>query len=87
MTFRLVHELAADGICVAVACRVQNVSRSGFYDWATRLPSVRSRADVQLTATILEVHRMSRCSYGAPRVHAELRLGWRSPAGVSGSPG
>ena len=75
MTFRLVRELAADGVSVAVACRVLNVSRSGFYDWSTRPPSARSLADAELTTTILAVHAMSRCSYGAPRVHAELRLG------------
>jgi len=75
MTFRLVRELAADGVSVAVACRVLNVSRSGFYDWSTRPPSARSLADAELTTTILQVHAMSRCSYGAPRVHAELRLG------------
>lgn len=32
MSFRLVRELAADGISVAVAYRVLRVSRSGFYD-------------------------------------------------------
>ena len=32
-------------------------------------------ADQKLTATITEIHAMSRYSYGAPRVHAELRLG------------
>ena len=31
--FRLVHELAADGFDVAVACRVLEVSRSGYYEW------------------------------------------------------
>lgn len=75
MTFRLVRELAADGVSVAVACRVLNVSRSGFYDWQVRPPSARAVADAELTATIVAVHQMSRCSYGAPRVHAELRLG------------
>jgi transposase InsO family protein len=32
-------------------------------------------ADEQLTVTITEVHQASRGTYGAPRVHAELRLG------------
>jgi hypothetical protein len=32
-------------------------------------------ADEALIATITEVHAMSRCFYGAPRMHAELRLG------------
>ncbi len=38
MASRLVRELAEDGILVAVACRVLNVSRFGYYDWATRCP-------------------------------------------------
>ncbi len=75
MSYRLVRELAADGIDVAVACRVLKVSRSGYYDWRHRPPSTRDVADAYLTDIILDVHTDSRCSYGAPRVHAELRLG------------
>ncbi|AEI10782.1 IS3 family transposase [Cellulomonas gilvus] len=75
MMFRLVRDLAAAGVPVAVACRVLGVSRSGFHAWSTRPPSARSVADAQLSATIVAVHEMSRRSYGAPRVHAELRLG------------
>ncbi|WP_340289795.1 IS3 family transposase [Aquipuribacter hungaricus] len=75
MMFRLVQELAADGIPVAVACRELEVSRSGYYEWAARGPSKRSVADTSLTDRITEIHRSSRASYGAPRVHAELKLG------------
>jgi len=75
MSYRLVRELAVDGIDVAVACRVLEVSRSGYYDWRHRPPSARDVDDAWLTNTILDVHTGSRCSYGAPRVHAELRLG------------
>jgi putative transposase len=75
MTLRLVHELAADGIDVAVAYRVLRVSRSGFYEWRGRAPSAHQIADEQLIITITEVHQASRGTYGAPRVHAELRLG------------
>jgi hypothetical protein len=32
MRFRLVHELAADGLDVAVAYRSLTVSRSGYYE-------------------------------------------------------
>lgn len=60
---------------MAVACRVLGVSCSGFYEWRGRGPSARQLADEQLTATISEIHHRSRGSYGAPRVHAELRLG------------
>jgi len=75
MSYRLIHELAAEGFPVAVICRYLRVSRSGYYDWLRRAPSAREVADQQLIATITEIHAMSRYSYGAPRVHAELRLG------------
>ena len=73
--FPLVRELAADGFPVAVTCRILGVSRSGFYDWSTRPLSARAQTDATLLATITDIHVMSRFSYGAPRVHAELRLG------------
>jgi putative transposase len=75
MTFRLVHELAAAGVRVAVACRVLRVSKAGYYEWRERPPSPRTVADQALTAQISAIHAASRGTYGAPRVHAELRLG------------
>ncbi len=75
MTFRLVQELAAGGVLVAVACRVLRVSSSGYYEWRGRAPSPRAVADAALTAQIREIHASSRGTYGVPRVHAELRLG------------
>ncbi len=70
-----VHELAADGIPVAVACRVLKTSRSGYHDWATRPESARETENRQLVKMIKEIHEESRRSYGSPRVTAELRLG------------
>ncbi|WP_338105001.1 IS3 family transposase, partial [Modestobacter muralis] len=58
-----------------MTCRVLRVSRSGFYEFAGRPPSPRAVADAALTSTITKVHAGSRATYGAPRVHAELRLG------------
>lgn len=75
MTFRLVQELAAGDARVAVACRVLRVSTSGYYEWRGRPPSSRALADQVLTVQISEIHACSRGTYGAPRVHAELRLG------------
>jgi transposase InsO family protein len=75
MTFRLVQELAVDAVPVAVACRVLHVSPSGYYEWRGRALSARAVVDAALSAQILEIHAMSRGTYGAPRVHAELRLG------------
>ncbi len=74
MIYPVVSELAAGGIAVAVACRVLGVSTSGFYEWRSRPVSARSVADQALAHTIGEIYRMSRGTYGAPRVHAELRL-------------
>jgi transposase InsO family protein len=75
MSFRLVQELAAAGVRVAVACRVLRVSSSGYYEWRDRAPSARAVADTALSAQIVEIHALSRGTYGVPRVHAELRLG------------
>jgi putative transposase len=57
---------------VATMCRVLGVSPSGYYAWRTRPLSRRARTDVELTAHIDAIHRMSRGTYGAPRIHAEL---------------
>lgn len=57
---------------VATGCRVLGVSPSGYYAWRKRPLSPRARADVELSADIDAIHRASRGTYGAPRVHAEL---------------
>jgi putative transposase len=51
------------------------VSASGFYAWRGRPKSARAIEDEVLTATIREVHARTRRTYGAPRIHDELRLG------------
>jgi transposase InsO family protein len=58
---------------LAVLCRVLRVSRSGYYDRARRGVSARARSDEALATQIAAVHARSRRTYGAPRVHAELR--------------
>jgi transposase InsO family protein len=60
---------------VATMCRVLEVSPSGFWAWSTRPPSARARSDAELTTRIRDIHGRSRGTYGAPRVHAELRDG------------
>ena len=57
---------------VSVMCRTLGVSRSGFYAWAGREPSARRRADIELTTQIRHAFDASRCTYGAPRIHAVL---------------
>ncbi len=58
---------------VATRCRVLAVSASGYYAWRQRPPSDRARVDAALTARIRTIHQYSRATYGAPRIHQELR--------------
>jgi putative transposase len=58
---------------VSAMCRALRVSKSGFYAWRDRAPSARARADALLTQKIIRIHRDSRETYGAPRIHFELR--------------
>jgi putative transposase len=57
---------------LAPMARVLGVSPSGDDAWRKRPLSGRACADVELTARIQAIHRESRGTYGAPRVHAEL---------------
>jgi putative transposase len=59
---------------IATMCRVLGLSSSGYYAWATRSPSRRARSNTALTETVRTIHAVSRGTYGAPRVHAELAV-------------
>jgi putative transposase len=58
---------------VRLLCRVVSVAASGFYAWLRRGPSRREEQDRRLAERIGAVFAASRCTYGSPRVHAELR--------------
>jgi putative transposase len=59
-------------------CNVLDVSKAGYYAWRVRKPSAHQRCDAQLELEITSIHRLSRESYGSPRVHRELHArGWR----------
>ena len=55
-------------------CRMLGVSRSGFHAWQHRPPSQRELSDAWLLERIRRIHSENRGVYGAPRIHAELRL-------------
>lgn len=57
---------------LARMCKTFGVSRAGYYAWLKREPSARAHADVALTRRIETIHKASRETYGAPRIHAEL---------------
>ncbi len=57
---------------ITTMCRVLAVSKAGYYAWTQRPRSARAMVDAQLAAEIKQIHRVSRRTYGSPRVHAEL---------------
>jgi putative transposase len=52
---------------------VLQVSRSGFYAWHDRPPSARDREDAEITEAIRTSHAASDGSYGALRIHEDLK--------------
>jgi transposase InsO family protein len=57
-----------------VICRVLGVTRSGFFAWLKREPSLRQRRREQLVRKIKAVHQQNRGLYGSPRVHRALLI-------------
>ncbi|MFF8196284.1 IS3 family transposase [Streptomyces bobili] len=60
---------------VALLCRLLKVARSSFYGWLAgeQARAARRAADDALAHEITVLHIASRCTYGVPRIHAELR--------------
>ena len=58
---------------IATMARVLGVSEAGYHAWRHRPPSAHAIADAQLLKRVRTVHASSRETYGAPRVHAQLR--------------
>jgi putative transposase len=71
--FEFVERLKA-GYPVTRLCRALGVSPSGYWAWRRRTPSGRTLANTALQQRIVAIHAASRATYGAPRIHAELRL-------------
>ena len=55
--------------------RVLGVSEAGYHAWRKRPPSKKQEADTTLLKSVRTIHASSCATYGAPRVHAELRAG------------
>ena len=58
---------------IARMCRVLGVSPGGYYARLKRPPSARARMEAELSGRIADIHRRSRETYGATRIHAELK--------------
>ena len=72
MTFRLIEAEKAQHP-VSLLCSVLGVTRAGYYAWRQRGSSRRALDDAELASVIGRVFVGSLETYGAPRVHAELR--------------
>jgi putative transposase len=73
VTFQLIDQERAHH-AVSRLCSVLNVSRQGYWAWKHRPACARRLADDRLKQQILVIWRDSDETYGAPRIHAELRL-------------
>jgi len=58
---------------IPTMCRVLGVSASGYYAWQRRGASARTVKDHHLLERIRAFYRQSRGTYGAPRIHRDLR--------------
>lgn len=63
---------------IATMARVLGVSKAGYYAWRQRPPSTRTKTDAALLKEVRTAHAVSRGTYGAPRIHAELKARGRS---------
>lgn len=57
-------------------CRLLDVDRRRFYEWRARVaagPSPRQQRAAELTVQIRAFHAASDGTYGAPRIHADLK--------------
>ena len=61
----------------AVCCAILGLSQSWFYKWLNRPATAGQRRRGELDAAVLKMFNASRCSYGSPRVRANLlAAGW-----------
>lgn len=72
--YRLIAAEKVSGFPVSRACELLGVNRSGYRKWETRPPSDRALSDAWLIEKIKAIHEANRRVYGAPRIHAELRM-------------
>lgn len=63
----------AAGHTVQRPCTLLGVSRATYYVWSKGVPSKRAQTDRILGQQVARVHRQSRGTYGAPRIHQQLR--------------
>ena len=58
---------------ITCMCQVLQVSRSGYYDWAVRDQSERSKSDGVLLKAIRKIHQEMKEAYGAIKTWRTLQ--------------
>jgi putative transposase len=71
--YRCVDAQKATGFPVVAACQAAGVTRSAYYAFTAKRRSQRQPDHARLVGEIRRIHARSGGTYGAPRVHAELR--------------
>jgi putative transposase len=62
----------------AACCAILGVSISWFYKWLHREPTNRECRRAELDTRVAKLFAASKCSYGSPRIHADLLdEGWK----------
>jgi len=74
MKYIFIAERCSD-LPVSTCCRVLKVSTSGFYQRRNQPVTARELGEAYAANEVHDIWKMSRHSYGAPRVRTELRLG------------
>lgn len=72
MTYSVIHKYRFK-FSVEKMCQMLGVSRSGYYTWAARPESQRKKENNELLEKIKKVHKISRETYGSPRVTYALK--------------
>ncbi len=57
---------------ITMMCRLLGVSRSGFYDWKKRTPSLLEQRKAWVSTAIMQTYEKFKKRYGAPRLAVEL---------------
>ncbi len=74
----MIHTFIAErcsDLPVSVCCRVMGVSTSGFHQRRNQPVTACERVEADRANVVFDIWKMSRHSYGMPRVRNELRLG------------
>jgi putative transposase len=72
MKYRLIEAEKAEH-SISRLCKVLGVTRQGFHAWRRRGPSPRQLGDEELKRLIVTIYDRSHQTYGAVRIHDELR--------------